>query len=419
MHSERVVDFDLLDSLLERLAPLACDSADRNEFILKAKKFAATHSRAMAPREIELATQVAWNRQRDRARLGDWIEFGYLTDQMWEQSTSFEIARLHASRFSNMGKVLELCTGAGSDTAALARVVKSVCSYEQDPVIAEFARRNLCAQGISNVNVVAGTLGEPSSHVAQFDGVWCDPSRRTPTSNASAKRDLKQPVYSPALEELWNFRPAGGVVGVKVAPGLELDALPDGWVREWIGLARECKELVLWFDSSQRCGLSDGSVTLADHSELFRPRLPRYTPELAVSDPDLSTLGGKYLLNPHPALVPSGALNELFSNLGASLIDSSIAYGICQRPPPLAKLLEPIKIIVAMPLRVRAVRAKLKELGWGVNARLLKRGFPEDPESMRGALGLDRPGSNDSPLAVVVFTKVGMKRIVILGTVCN
>jgi len=61
--------------------------------------------------------------------------------------------------------VLEIGTGCGYQAAILATLVKKVTSIERIPAVAELARSNLNALGISNVEIITsdGTLGYPEN----------------------------------------------------------------------------------------------------------------------------------------------------------------------------------------------------------------------------------------------------------------
>ena len=61
--------------------------------------------------------------------------------------------------------VLDIGCGTGYSTAVLARLAHSVVAVESDPVLASLATRSLAALGISNAEVVTGSLevGYPSA----------------------------------------------------------------------------------------------------------------------------------------------------------------------------------------------------------------------------------------------------------------
>ncbi|MBL0323554.1 MAG: hypothetical protein IPP80_14530 [Ignavibacteria bacterium] len=87
-------------------------------------------------------------------RLGKRRDGWLFTDKMAEQCTHPRIAAHHAVPFTGREHVLEICTGAGLDAAALAAVSGRVTSFEADPIIADITAGNLHRTGITNVDVV-------------------------------------------------------------------------------------------------------------------------------------------------------------------------------------------------------------------------------------------------------------------------
>jgi protein-L-isoaspartate(D-aspartate) O-methyltransferase len=82
------------------------------------------------------------------------------------------VARMIAGlRLRGEERVLEIGTGLGFQTAVLAKLARQVTSIERFADLAEQARANLVAAGISNVTVIVGdgTLGLPDH--APFDAV--------------------------------------------------------------------------------------------------------------------------------------------------------------------------------------------------------------------------------------------------------
>jgi len=84
---------------------------------------------------------------------------------------SLSAAMIAALHLDGRQRVLEVGTGYGYQTALLARIAARVVSIEIWPDLAEQARRNLAAQGIGNVVVLAadGTEGAPEH--APFDAI--------------------------------------------------------------------------------------------------------------------------------------------------------------------------------------------------------------------------------------------------------
>jgi hypothetical protein len=118
---------------------------------------------------------------------------------------------------------------------------------------------------------------------------------------------------------------------------------------------------------------------------------------------------GQVLYEPDCALIRAGCLAELCRRLGAHLFDPEIAYLVGERleHTPLAQA---FWIEEVHPISLRLLNGRLQALGVG-RVELKKRGFPQEPESLRPRLKLARQGRD----AVVIFTRRGDEHLMILG----
>jgi protein-L-isoaspartate(D-aspartate) O-methyltransferase len=125
------------------------------------------------------------------------------------------IARMVAAlRLNGSERVLEVGTGLGFQTALLARLAAHVVSIERFSDLAERARENLQAAGISDVGMVVGdgTLGVPQH--APFDAIVV--SAASPHPPAPLGEQLVEggrmvhPVGPGGAEEVVAFQKIGG-----------------------------------------------------------------------------------------------------------------------------------------------------------------------------------------------------------------
>lgn len=91
-------------------------------------------------------------------------------DQVTTQP-SLSAAMIGALALTGTQQVLEVGTGYGYQTALLARLAAHVVSIDIWPDLATQARRNLAAQGIGNVIVLAGDGTEGAPDRAPFDAI--------------------------------------------------------------------------------------------------------------------------------------------------------------------------------------------------------------------------------------------------------
>ncbi|MFM8771680.1 MAG: hypothetical protein ACKOE4_06630 [Candidatus Kapaibacterium sp.] len=339
---------------------------------------------------IELALGTSRARSMGKYRPG-WL----FTRRMAEQATHPMLARYHAEVFRGLNTVLEICTGPGIDAAALAEVAGRVVSIEADEQICAIASGNLRRHGASNVEVVLGRWPDAGLADHQWDGVWADPSRRS-----EGRRVFDARQYEPPLASI----PSARVVGVKAGPG---DAIPDtAYASEYIGVGSECRERILWSAGAGKRPL----VTLLADDGVVGAWSPA-DGELSAQPPVVST--GAYLIEPHNAIIASGAVSAYFSEQGAGVLDPRIGYGICDTPPDPSPWCSVYAIESITPgVSVRRMQEEVVRLGWGSGTVIKKRGWDKDPEAVRGQLRFVDGG----PEGAIIIARVGDSHLTIFAT---
>ena len=309
--------------------------------------------------------------------------------------------------------MVEICTGAGFDTAALARCVGDsggrVTTIEANAEVAAMARQNLAAQNIQNVEVLYGLAEDvmQTLDVRHFDGLWCDPSRR----DDRGRRIANPNEYAPSLTWLQNVSQrlmASSVAGIKISPAANLE-YDTNWQREWIGYGNECREQTLW----RGVQLVDGTVSLPDVSLQWSPPTERMNAN--VWDKPLQMLEGHFLIEPHGCLIRSGYLSGFFAERDIFLLDGHIAYGISVHEPPQSVWYQVFRIVEAFDFHRARLKERVIARGWGNSVEIKKRGFPETPDEIRKWLKL--PASKNAPqnAGTVIITRVGAGHLVLLA----
>ena len=356
--------------------------------------------------------------------MGDWTKRGFFTRQSLEQSTAPAVAKHHAERFQGCQHVLEICSGVGFDTAALAHTAARVTTIEANERLAAMARQNIAAQGLVNVEVLCGLAENICAKldVSVFDGFWADPPRR----DDQGRRIHTPDDYAPSLRWLQSLN-VRGVRGVKIAPAVNCEphhlagtltgasasasarASASAWVREWIGFGDECREQVLWSGAE---GMSDGMATLLESAGIVEQMLPPQNatiPNLWNGDAELLT--GRFLVEPHGTLIRAGHLGTFFAERDWMLLDEQIAYAIATEKPPKSAWYEAFEILEALPFQYARLKERLTMYGWGNGTEIKKRGFPETPDEVRKKLRL--PGSGEA--GVVICTRKGNRHWAVLA----
>jgi hypothetical protein len=177
---------------------------------------------------------------------------------------------------------------------------------------------------------------------------------------------------------------------VKVAPGLDHDRVPHGVEAEWVSAGGSIVEALLWG--------SGISSTWRRASLVHGEEVVELTAE---ADPGRAPVGPVrgWLHEPDPAVIRSGLVALLAADLGATLVDPTIAY-LTSDAAPGSPWVRSYRIEEVLPFSMKKLRAVLRGRGIG-RVTVKKRGSAIEPEAL--ARQLRGPGSGR---AVVVVTRV-------------
>lgn len=355
------------------------------------------------PQLLAVAVDTFCLRREASQKLGSWAALGFFSSTLLPQASRLAFASYRASYFHGCEHVLEIGTGTGSDTAALAKVAKQVTTLEIDPIRAQLAKQNLEIQGINNVNLLVGSLSDVkhSLHFANFDGLYADPARRL----ADGTRIKDPTLYSPPLSDLLTL-PINGIGAIKMSPGLFLQTPPSGWIRQFLGFEQECLEQTLWRDTT----IVDCSVKLVDTGEYWAPPA---TP--SDSAPVYAEEIGRFFYEAHGVINRSLHLEYFFGQYGIHRLAPTVAYGTSNGHTPGSRLLTSYSVLSAFPFSRRQLHNTLRKLQWSSRTEFKKRAFDGDLESIRSDMKLPQH-SNNSPFGTVFFFKWNKKNWVVLGT---
>ncbi|MGY1744588.1 THUMP-like domain-containing protein [Blastococcus sp. SYSU D00695] len=342
----------------------------------------------------------AWGfaRLRERARpvFGDDADVLFLTADTLEQAGRPELAARRAARLLAAGgegvdSVADLGCAAGTDTIALARAGASVLAVDVDPLARALTAANVEALGLADrVWVVAGDAVElvaaaRGGEVANCAGAVLDPARR-----AGGRRQLDPDRWSPpwgCVEALLDRVP---VTAVKVAPGLDHDRVPAGVEAEWVSVRGSIVEAVLWGRAVSTRWRRATVVRAGTVHELAADADPGPAPTGPVRG---------WLHEPDPAVIRSGLVALAAAELGATLVDPTIAY-LTSDAAADSPWVTSHRVEEVLPFNLKKLRALLRARGVG-RVTVKKRGSAIEPEQL--ARQLRGPGAGS---AVVVVTRV-------------
>ena len=292
-------------------------------------------------------------------------------DRLWwtaealEQSTPRAVALHHARRFDSAPRVLDLGCSVGGDLLVFGARGLGV---DLDLARCLLARANTGAP----VACADVTRLEPRGWV------FADPARRS-----GGRRGFDPRSWSPPLDQVLGWDVTG--LGVKVAPGIDHDALPADVEVEIVSLDGDVKEAMLWRGATTRgvrmtATLLPSGVQLTGSGAVATVREP-----------------GRFLLEPDGAVIRAHLVAEVCQAVDGWLLDASIAYVSADAavPTPFGRWYE---VLDVLPFSLKRLRDRLRGVG---AVTIKKRGTAVEPEQLRRQLRL-----NGTAEATVVLTRV-------------
>ncbi|MCO5294791.1 MAG: class I SAM-dependent methyltransferase [Homoserinimonas sp.] len=342
---------------------------------------------------IAVVLSQAKLRKRAKAKFGEFAGRMLFTEAGLEQATRLSVAAIHAKRFldAKVSRLADLGSGIGGDSMAFAALGLEVTAIEQDEVTAAIATYNLAPW--PNARVLCERAEEAS--IRDFDALWLDPARRSESRRFS---DPEQ--WSPSLEfvfELSKQLPTG----VKLAPGLDRDLIPDDAEAQWISAEGTVVELVLWFGELARDRVRRSALVIRDG------RSNELTSSGDSEDAELGDLG-TYLYEPDGAVIRARLIGDLARSLSANMISPDIAWMSSELKvdSPFASR---FKVLEVQGFKIASLKKRLAELQIG-ELEIKKRGIDVDPAQLRESLKLRGAES-----ATLILTRLAGKRVAILA----
>ncbi len=339
----------------------------------------------------------AWGiaRQRLRARpaFGADADRLLFTSDTLEQAGRPELAARRAARLLAGGadSVADLGCAAGTDTIALARAGARVLAVDVDPVARELTAANVEALGIAeDVWVVAGDAVELVAAARGGEVAGCGAAVLDPARRAGGRRLLDPDRWSPPWSTVALLLEKVPTSVVKVAPGLDHDRVPDGVEAEWVSVGGSIVEALLW-----------GPAVAATWRRAALVRDGVVHELTADADPGHAAAGPVrgWLHEPDPAVIRSGLVALVAADLGATLVDPTIAY-LSSDGPAASPWVSSYRVDEVLPFNLKKLRALLRTRGVG-RVVVKKRGSPIEPEALARQLRTDARGT-----ATVVVTRV-------------
>ena len=330
-------------------------------------------------------------RARAAAKFGPFAQRMLFTEPGLEQATRLRVAALHAGRYRDAGftSVVDLGSGIGADSLAMAAIDLRVTAVELDEVTAAIAAYNLAPW--PNASVVNSAAEQVD--LDPFDAVWLDPARR------SGDRRLSNPAdWTPSLDFAFG---TGKPAGVKLGPGIDRDLVPEGWEAQWVSVQGDVVEVAVWSPELARPGIGRAALVLTGDS------MAEISAEGDSADETVGELG-EYVLEPDGSVIRARLIGDLARQLGARMLHPQIAY-LTADDAVVSPFATCFRVVETFSLDERTIKRELKQRGIGT-IEIKKRGVDIDPAAFRKKLNPSGPES-----ATLILTRLGERRIAILA----
>ena len=306
-----------------------------------------------------------------------------------QQATSSSIATHKAKRFSEQGKIFDLCCGIGADLHSLP---KHTIGVDNDPLRCWMAQEN--TDKIVHVDD-ATTRNLPSDCV-----IHIDPARRN-----SAGRIFELESMVPTFTEVATI--ANTVSGgcIKLSPAInpeDMDALTMPIEIEYIEEKNRLVQGAVWFGS---LATHTGKVTATSikHGVSYSEK---------AEQPTFATEMNNWILEPNVALERAG----LHGTLGNTFDATEPALGIgllTAKDNPVSPWFTAFEILETTSLRIEKVAEIVRALGC-TQVEVKTRGKTIDPNTWQKKLNKKASG----PLLTIFALRLGKKRIVLITRRC-
>lgn len=317
-----------------------------------------------------------------------------------EQTSDEAVARHLAARFAGLSYVADLGSGMGGDTLAIAAQAARVLAVDRDLARAAMTQANAEAAGLGDrVEVQTADLSDFALPEG-LDAVWLDPARRDEN-----QRQLAPEAWSPTLARALELASQVPGAGIKLAPGIELEALPSEAEVEFVSQGHDLKTAVAWLGTLRRQARTATVLHEGETSTLTGDPVRGVVP---LRDP------GAYLYDLEPSVGRAGLVDQLAQQLEAWKIDEEIAFlsSNAAIETPFARR---FRVRDWAPFAERRILDFLTRSGYG-RVDVMRRGSPVDTNALEIRINRALHSNAPKPPAVVVLTRVRDQHV---GLVCE
>lgn len=345
------------------------------------------------PEQAAVAVSMAELRRKARDKFGTQADKLLFTADALQQASHPAVREYRAGNITAQ-TVFDVCCGIGADTLAFAEQGLDVLGLDIDPVRVAIAQHNAQVTGLSNARFAVRDAHDPLPGDAEL--VFYDPARR----DADGRRIYHVEQYIPPLSLVKNWRAQPIMVMVKLSPGVDQAQLSEyGGLLEFISVQGDLKEAVLHLGESM--GVKATLIDDTGTHHLQRDVLP----DVPIRGP----LG--WLIEPDPAIIRAGLVQDVAAQFGGAMLDETIAY-FTTMTKPVSPWVRAWQVLDWMPFNLKKLKAYLRAHNIGT-VTVKKRGSPMTPESLIAKLKL-KSKDKTAKSATLVLTRHHTTPIVLI-----
>ncbi|MFP2995878.1 class I SAM-dependent methyltransferase [Spongiivirga sp. MCCC 1A20706] len=299
-----------------------------------------------------------------------------------EQASSERTAKYKANLIKGES-IIDITGGFGVDCFYFSKKVTRVTHCEQQLQLSEIAGHNFKQLGVNNISCIAQDgiqfLQDTNLH---FDWIYVDPGRRDTTKRKVFFLSDCTPNVPKHIELL--LKKTDNVL-IKTSPLLDISVGLKELVHvkeiHIVALKNEVKELLWVIGKKEANDIAVTAINLDTEQESFKTTYPLKNAEVQYSIPE------NYLYEPNPAILKSGAFNEVASQYQLKKLHqhSHLYTSVDQINFP-GRIFKVQKVFDYS-------KKKLKSIFKGTKANISCRNFPESPIALKKILNIKDGGS--------------------------
>lgn len=354
------------------------------------------------------AEQVHWLLETADLRRRAAAKFSRAADMFFtraglEMSSAEALSLYRAGRYQRAGlrAIADLACGLGGDAIGLTRDAY-VTGVDHDPVALALAGANLVVYGAAEC--FTPRLADLGALLPfPCDAIFADPARR----DEAGRRLRSVEAYRPPLATLRRWQTHTPHMGIKISPGVADGDIPAGAEVEFISLAGEVREAVLWWGDLRTTAGRRATVLTAPSpayaaTAVYTLTATEQAPPIPLAEPRA------YLFEPDGAVIRAHLVGQVAAAIDGAQLDATIAYLTADAPTatPFGRF---YALEAWFPFQLKRLRAHLRARHIG-RVTIKKRGSPLDVAWLAGQLRLH--GSAESTL---FLTRLRGAPIVLVG----